>query len=219
MANRMGFIVVLALVILVTGAFSMYQVAEWERAILFRLGEIVRTDIKPGLHFKFPFINNVRKFDGRVVTLDSQPERFFTQEQKALIIDSWFDAYVGVISLIRVVNGVIRPKDKMRVMSTGRVYQVEKVGVFTPKRLDKSELGTGEVGFVIAGIKEVDGAPVGDTLTLPTPAGPRAWPVAGIFIDYTSDQGSATSRHRCSGAYSLARASAASRSSTTRIAP
>ena len=85
---------------------------------------------------------------------------------QALIIDSWFDSYVGVISLIRVVNGVIRPKDKMRIMSTGRVYQVEKVGVFTPKRLDKKELGSGEVGFVIAGIKEVDGAPVGDTLTL-----------------------------------------------------
>jgi len=85
---------------------------------------------------------------------------------QALIIDSWFDSYVGVISLIRVINGAIHPKDKMRVMSTGRVYQVEKVGVFTPKRLDKTELGTGEVGFVIAGIKEVDGAPVGDTLTL-----------------------------------------------------
>ena len=85
---------------------------------------------------------------------------------QALIIDSWFDSYVGVISLIRVVNGVIRPKDKMRIMSTGRVYQVEKVGVFTPKRLDKKQLGSGEVGFVIAGIKEVDGAPVGDTLTL-----------------------------------------------------
>ncbi len=85
---------------------------------------------------------------------------------QALIIDSWFDSYVGVISLIRVVNGVIRQKDKMRVMSTGRVYQVEKVGVFTPKRYDKPELGTGEVGYVIAGIKEVDGAPVGDTLTL-----------------------------------------------------
>ncbi|MGB5571375.1 MAG: translation elongation factor 4 [Sedimenticolaceae bacterium] len=85
---------------------------------------------------------------------------------QALIIDSWFDSYVGVFSLIRVVNGVIRPKDKMRIMSSGRVYQVEKVGVFTPKRLDKPQLSTGEVGFVIAGIKEVDGAPVGDTLTL-----------------------------------------------------
>ena len=85
---------------------------------------------------------------------------------QALIIDSWFDPYLGVISLIRVVNGAIRPKDKMRIMSTGRVYQVEKVGVFAPKRLETKMLGTGEVGFVIAGIKEVDGAPVGDTLTL-----------------------------------------------------
>jgi GTP-binding protein LepA len=85
---------------------------------------------------------------------------------QALIIDSWFDPYVGVISLIRVVNGIIRPKDKMHVMSTGRVYQVEKVGVFTPKRYDKEQLGTGEVGFIIAGIKEIDGVPVGDTITL-----------------------------------------------------
>jgi GTP-binding protein LepA len=94
------------------------------------------------------------------------PEGIVDAPLQALIIDSWFDPYVGVISLIRVVNGSIRPKDKMRIMSTGRVYQVEKVGVFTPKRLNMSELGTGEVGFVIAGIKEVDGAPVGDTLTL-----------------------------------------------------
>jgi GTP-binding protein LepA len=85
---------------------------------------------------------------------------------QALIIDSWFDSYVGVISLIRVKNGSVKPKDKICVMSTGRSFQVEKVGVFTPKRLDKPELGTGEVGFLIAGIKEIDGAPVGDTITL-----------------------------------------------------
>jgi GTP-binding protein LepA len=85
---------------------------------------------------------------------------------QALIIDSWFDPYVGVISLIRVVNGEIKPKDKMHVMSIGRTFQVEKVGVFTPKRTDKKVLGAGEVGFVIAGIKELDGAPVGDTITL-----------------------------------------------------
>jgi GTP-binding protein LepA len=95
---------------------------------------------------------------------------------QALIIDSWFDAYVGVISLIRVVNGVIRPKDKMRVMSTGRVYQVEKVGVFSPKRHDLKQLGTGEVGFVIAGIKDIDGAPVGDTLTLEKHGAEKALP-------------------------------------------
>jgi GTP-binding protein LepA len=85
---------------------------------------------------------------------------------QALIIDSWFDPYVGVISLIRVMNGVLRTKSKMCIMSTGRTYQVEKVGVFTPKRTDMPELGAGEVGYVIAGIKEIDGAPVGDTITL-----------------------------------------------------
>ncbi len=85
---------------------------------------------------------------------------------QALIIDSWFDSYVGVISLIRVMNGTIRPKDKMRIMSSGRVFQVEKVGVFTPKQVDKPRLAAGEVGYLIAGIKEIDGAPVGDTITL-----------------------------------------------------
>jgi GTP-binding protein LepA len=85
---------------------------------------------------------------------------------QALIIDSWFDSYVGVISLIRVMNGSIKPKDKMRIMSTGRVFQVEKVGVFTPKQEDKPHLAAGEVGYLIAGIKEIDGAPVGDTITL-----------------------------------------------------
>jgi len=89
MANRMGFIVVLALVVLVTGVFSMYQVAEWEKAILFRLGEIVKTDVQPGLHFKFPFINNVRKFDGRILTLDVDPGRFLTVEKKNVIVDSF----------------------------------------------------------------------------------------------------------------------------------
>ncbi len=86
---------------------------------------------------------------------------------KALIIDSWFDNYVGVISLVRDRG---RPlctrRDKIRVMSTGRGFQVEKLGVFTPKQEDRELLQAGDVGFVIAGIKEIDGAPVGDTLTL-----------------------------------------------------
>jgi GTP-binding protein LepA len=84
---------------------------------------------------------------------------------QALIIDSWFDPYVGVISLVRVMNGVVRRRDKVLIMSTGRTYQVEKAGVFTPKRLEREQLGPGEVGFLIAGIKEIDGAPVGDTIT------------------------------------------------------
>ncbi len=85
---------------------------------------------------------------------------------QALIIDSWFDPYVGVISLIRVMNGSINRRDKFVIMSTGRTYQAEKVGVFTPKRTDTKSLETGEVGYVIAGIKEIDAAPVGDTITL-----------------------------------------------------
>ncbi|MCB1776458.1 MAG: translation elongation factor 4, partial [Candidatus Competibacteraceae bacterium] len=84
---------------------------------------------------------------------------------KALIIDSWFDNFVGVISLVRVVDGRIVPKQKIQVMSTGRTFQVEGVGIFTPKRTAQPVLKAGEVGYVIAGIKDIDGAPVGDTLT------------------------------------------------------
>ena len=85
---------------------------------------------------------------------------------QALIIDSWYDSYVGVVSLVRVVNGSIRTGQKIRVWTTGRAHQVDKLGRFTPKSLVADALYTGEVGFVIAGIKEIDGAPVGDTITL-----------------------------------------------------
>ena len=85
---------------------------------------------------------------------------------QALIIDSWFDNYVGVVSLVRVMNGSLKPGQKLRVWSTGRAHECSRVGRFTPKRLDSDSLSAGEVGFVIAGIKEIDGAPVGDTITL-----------------------------------------------------
>ena len=85
---------------------------------------------------------------------------------QALIVDSWFDNYVGVVTLVRIVNGTIKPGDKMRVMSTGRSHLVDKVGRFTPKSVPAKDLGPGDVGFVIGGIKEIDGAPVGDTITL-----------------------------------------------------
>jgi len=84
---------------------------------------------------------------------------------QALIVDSWFDPYVGVVSLVRVVNGAIRRRDKLRVMSTGRTYNADSIGVFTPKKTERQTLGTGAVGFLVAGIKEIDGAPVGDTIT------------------------------------------------------
>jgi GTP-binding protein LepA len=84
---------------------------------------------------------------------------------QALIVDSWFDNYVGVVSLVRVVNGGLRRGDRIRVMSTGRSWQADQVGRFTPKRVETGALGTGEVGWVTAGIKDIDGAPVGDTIT------------------------------------------------------
>tara|TARA_B100001142_G_C14310519_1_gene646458 strand:- start:104 stop:1909 length:1806 start_codon:yes stop_codon:yes gene_type:complete len=85
---------------------------------------------------------------------------------QALIIDSWFDNYVGVVSLVRIVNGELRKGTKIQVMSSNRSYVADRVGNFTPKMNDLNVLKTGEVGFVIAGIKDIEGAPVGDTLTL-----------------------------------------------------
>jgi GTP-binding protein LepA len=85
---------------------------------------------------------------------------------QALIIDSWFDPYLGVVSLVRIKNGSLKKGDKMQVMSTSDIFQVDQVGIFTPKRTPKSVLGCGEVGFVVAGIKDIHGAPVGDTLML-----------------------------------------------------
>jgi len=85
---------------------------------------------------------------------------------QALIIDSWFDNYVGVVSLVRVVNGKLPKRSKITVMSTGTSHQADRVGVFEPKMVDRDLLDTGTVGYVIAGIKDIYGAPVGDTLTL-----------------------------------------------------
>ena len=84
---------------------------------------------------------------------------------QALIIDSWFDNYLGVVSLVRIVNGSLRKKQKITVMSTGKSFITEKLGVYTPKQLEKQALHTGEVGFIVAGIKDIFGAPVGDTIT------------------------------------------------------
>ncbi len=84
---------------------------------------------------------------------------------QALIIDSWFDSYLGVVSLVRVKNGTLRKGDKMLVMSTGQSHLVDQVGIFTPKRHESESLSAGEVGYVVSGIKDINGAPVGDTLT------------------------------------------------------
>jgi GTP-binding protein LepA len=84
---------------------------------------------------------------------------------KALIIDSWFDNYLGVVSLVRVMQGTLKKKQKFTVMSTGRSHQADRVGIFTPKMTDTEMLQAGDVGFIVAAIKDIDGAPVGDTLT------------------------------------------------------
>ena len=89
-----------------------------------------------------------------------------TKPLKALIIDSWFDNYVGVVMLVRLVDGELRPKDRMLLMSSKATYGCEQVGMFTPRARPRERLSAGEVGFVIAGIKELDAAKVGDTITL-----------------------------------------------------
>jgi GTP-binding protein LepA len=115
---------------------------------------------------------------------------------QALIIDSWFDNYVGVVSLVRVVNGTLRVGEKIRILSTGRSHVLDKLGRFTPKSVTLPQLSAGEVGFVIAGIKEIDGAPVGDTITLEARPATEALPgfkqvqprvFAGVFPVNTED--------------------------------
>ena len=99
---------------------------------------------------------------------------------KALIIDSWFDNYVGVVMLVRVVDGALRPKDRILLMSTQASFLCEQVGVFTPKSLVREQLGAGEVGFVIAGVRELSAAKVGDTITLAER--PAAVPLPGFKV-------------------------------------
>ena len=95
------------------------------------------------------------------------PEGSIAEPLQALIIDSWFDQYLGIVSLVRVVNGEINLGDKIKFSSNNNVHLVEKLGVFTPKRLEKTKLVAGEVGFICAGVRSIKGAPVGDTIVLP----------------------------------------------------
>ena len=101
-----------------------------------------------------------------------------TASLQALIVDSWFDNYVGVVMLVRVINGTLRPKEKILFMATGAQHLVESVGVFTPKSLARDSLSAGQVGFIIAGIKELKAAKVGDTVTLA--ARPASAPLPGF---------------------------------------
>jgi len=121
---------------------------------------------------------NVRDVLEAIVLRIPPPKTGDTDRLQALIIDSWFDNYLGVVSLVRVVQGDLVPGEKILVMSTGRVHQIDQVGVFTPKRKVLSKLGAGEVGWMCASIKDVHGAPVGDTIT--SAAKPASAPLPGF---------------------------------------
>ena len=129
------------------------------------IGDIIGLDASDALRISAKTGLGVADLLEQIVTKIPPPEGDSAAPLKALIIDSWFDNYLGVVSLVRVVDGHIKPKQKIRIMSTGRSHQVDRVGVFTPKQTDRESLATGEVGFVIAGVKDIDGAPVGDTIT------------------------------------------------------
>jgi len=145
-------------------------IREIEEIIGIEAQDAVRVSAKTG--------ENVDELLEEIVKRIPAPKGDPASPLQALIIDSWFDNYVGVVSLVRVVNGSIKVGDKIRVMSTGRNWSVDKLGRFTPKSVGTAQLGAGEVGFVIAGIKEIDGAPVGDTITLD--AKPCSAPLPGF---------------------------------------
>ncbi len=132
--------------------------AEIEDIIGIEAHDSVRTSAKTG--------EGVAELLEAIVHRIPPPEGDPEAPLQALIIDSWFDNYVGVVSLVRVMNGSLSKGAKITVMSTGSSYNADRVGSFTPKMQDRDELRTGEVGFVIAGIKDIFGAPVGDTLTM-----------------------------------------------------
>ena len=139
--------------------------AEPERVIT-EIEDIIGLDAHDAIHVSAKSGLGVEDVLEALVARIPPPQGDSEAPLQALIIDSWFDSYLGVVSLVRIVNGSIRKGVKMQIMSTGRSYEVGQVGIFTPKRTPCDTLQAGEVGYVVAGIKEIQGAPVGDTLTL-----------------------------------------------------
>src|SRR5688572_17962642 len=146
--------------------------ADPERVIR-EIEEIIGIEAKGAVRVSAKTGENVPELLERLVARIPPPKGDPAAPVQALIVDSWFDNYVGVVSLVRVVNGALRANDRIRVMSTGRSWQVDRVGRFTPKRV-----ATGEVGWLTAGIKEIGGAPVGDTIT--SESRPSAAPLPGF---------------------------------------
>jgi GTP-binding protein LepA len=141
--------------------------ADPERVIR-EIEDIIGIEAKDAVRVSAKTGENVPALLERLVERIPPPKGDPAAPVQALIVDSWFDNYVGVVSLVRVVNGSLKRNDRIRVMSTGRAWQVDRIGRFTPKRVETAGLATGEVGWLTAGIKEIDGAPVGDTITSET---------------------------------------------------
>ncbi len=137
--------------------------AEPERVIQ-EIEDVIGIDADHAVHVSAKSGLGVDELLEQLVEIIPPPEGDRDAPLQALIIDSWFDNYLGVISLVRVKQGVLRKKDKIRVKSTGQNWNADSVGIFTPKRTETEQLQAGEVGFVVAGIKDILGAPVGDTL-------------------------------------------------------
>ena len=133
--------------------------------VINEIEEIIGLDAQDALRVSAKTGEGVADLLEAIVTRIPSPAGSADGPLKALIVDSWFDTYLGVISLVRVVDGRLSVGQRVRVMSTGKLVVVDKVGIFTPKRLERNELEPGEVGFVVAGLKDIDGAPVGDTIT------------------------------------------------------
>jgi GTP-binding protein LepA len=127
--------------------------------------EVIGIDASDAVHCSAKTGLGVRDILESLIVKVPPPKGDPTAPLQALIIDSWFDNYVGVVMLVRIVNGTLRPKDKILFMATEAQHLVESVGVFTPKSLSRTELSAGQVGFIIAGIKELKSAKVGDTIT------------------------------------------------------
>jgi GTP-binding protein LepA len=134
--------------------------------VIHEIEEIIGIGAKDAVRISAKTGYNVKELLDQLVLKIPPPQGVDDARLQALIIDSWFDSYLGVISLVRVMQGTLRKGDKMLVMSTGKSYLIDQVGVFTPKRQETAMLSAGEVGYIVAGIKEINGAPVGDTLTL-----------------------------------------------------
>jgi GTP-binding protein LepA len=138
--------------------------AEPEKVVA-EIEDIIGIDAQDAIHVSAKTGKGIPELLEQLVDIIPAPEGDPDGPLQALIIDSWFDNYVGVVSLVRIMNGSMTKGSKIKVMSTGVSYNADRVGVFTPKMEDRQELRTGEVGFVIAAIKDIYGAPVGDTLT------------------------------------------------------